>query len=75
MKTKHFHPTNFGSMGGPWQVDRDGYVEYHASDRYAAATDEQLHQWLRSRLKAVRNAAAAEIANRRLDDWRDRHCR
>ena len=68
MKTKSYHVSNFGKFA-PAISSNDGYVVYHDSPRYGAATDEQLEAWTESRNKAVRNAALTEQAERRLGEW------
>lgn len=70
MKTKSYHYTMLGSYT-PSAATRDsqGYITYHASPRYAAATEEQLEEWSESRNTAVRNAAVTEIAERALKVW------
>jgi hypothetical protein len=70
MKTRSYHVSNFGSFRPAASADTDGYVTYHDSPRYRDATDDQLEAWLDSRVAAVRNAAATEIAERKLNEWR-----
>lgn len=70
MATATFHISNFGSFATGFSTHDGGFVRYHVSDRYEGATDDQLEIWTRSRSKAVRNAAWAEINQRRLDNWR-----
>ena len=65
MKTASYHSTNLGSF-----AFATGYVTYHVSPRYAKATDEQLAEWTNSKLKAVRNAARTEQAERAIREWR-----
>jgi len=71
MKTKSYHHTALGSYA-PSAATRDsqGYITYHSSPRYGKATAEQLDEWSRSRIAAVKNAAETEIANRALAAWR-----
>jgi hypothetical protein len=70
MKTKSYHHTALGSYT-PAGATRDGqgYVTYHDSPRYAAATEDQLDAWSESRTTPVRNAALTEIAERALKVW------
>jgi hypothetical protein len=71
VKTKSYHVSNFGSFRPAAVTDTEGYVTYHDSPRYAAATDDQLTEWAETgRTLAVRNAAATEIAERKLNEWR-----
>lgn len=65
MKTASYHSSNFGSF-----AFTTGYVTYHVSPRYAKASDAQLAEWESSRLKAVRNAAKTERAERAISAWR-----
>lgn len=71
MKTATYHVSNYGSFRPDATTDTDGYVTYHDSPRYAKATNEQLREWLDSRNEAVRNAAATEIASRKLQKWQE----
>ena len=72
MKTKNYHHTHLGSyVPAGAQRDRQGYITYHASPRYGAASPEQLDIWAESRTAVVRNAALTEIAERALQTWRD----
>lgn len=71
MNTKCYHISNFGSFAPEVEADANGYVTYHESERYAKASNAQLREWLGSRIKAVRNAAATEIAQRKLNQWRN----
>ena len=72
MKTRSFHISNFGSFAPAVTTDTEGYVTIHDSPRYGAASDEQLESWSSNgRTEAVRNAAATEIAERRLNEWRN----
>lgn len=72
MKTATYHVSNFGSFLGRVEADTEGYVSYHDSKRYKNASDEQLEDWQENgRTLAVRNAAATEIAERRLNEWRN----
>lgn len=70
MKTKSYHYTMLGSYA-PSAATRDsqGYITYHASPRYAVATEKQLEEWSQSRNTAVRNAALTAIAERALKIW------
>lgn len=70
MKTKTYHVSNLGSFGGGVSPGTNGYVTYHDSPRYAAATDEQLEEWSDSQSRAVRNAAKTEMAERGINAWR-----
>jgi len=69
MKTRSYHISNLGSYAPSHIADSNGYVTYHDSDRYGKATDEQLEEWAESRIKAVRNAAITEQAERKLAEW------
>lgn len=69
MKTKSYHISNLGSYAPSQIADSNGYVTYHDSERYSKATDEQLAEWAESRVKAVRNAAITEQAERELSKW------
>ncbi len=69
MKTKSYYKSNLGSFS-PAISTNDGYITYHDSPRYAKATAEQLEKWAGSNLKAVRNAALTEQAERALGEWR-----
>lgn len=72
MKIRRYHVSKFGLFGGGVVADADGYVTYHDSPRYAAATDEQLKDWAaNAKTLAARNAARTEINKRRLNEWRD----
>lgn len=71
MKTAKYHHTNMGKFAPTEYADTNGYITIHASDRYAKATDEQLANWAASSSRAVRAAAATEIAERNLASWRD----
>lgn len=71
MQTKTYHITNLGSYAPSGIADVNGYVTYHASPRYSKATEEQLNGWAESRVKAVRNAAVTEMAERHLESWRN----
>jgi hypothetical protein len=71
MKTDSYHISAFGSFAPNAERDSQGYVTYHCSGRYAAATIEQLDDWCASRLVAVRNAAETEKASRALAEWRE----
>lgn len=64
------HISNFGNAQPQATADREGYIEYHNSSRYAAATDSQLSKWLEDANVLVKNAAAIEIAERELNMWR-----
>lgn len=70
MKTKTYHISNFGNFRPRVAADTQGYVTVHDSPRYGAATDEQLGEWLESPMAAVRHAAATEVAERSLNEWR-----
>ena len=75
MKTKSFHKSNLGSFCPP-SFNRVDYVVYHDSPRYAKAGLEQLEHWAgSSNIKAVRNAALTELAERELAKWRNMHSR
>ena len=71
MKTKSFHHSNMGSYAPRGYADNEGYITYHDSPRYAAASMSKLLEWENSRAKVGRAAAATEIAERALQDWRD----
>jgi hypothetical protein len=72
MKKTSIHSTQFGKFAAGLVADSQGFVEIHDSSRYAAATDETLHDWCESRSTAVRNAARAELAQRQIQQWRER---
>lgn len=73
MKTKTFHVSNFGSFAGGLVADQEGYVTYHASDRYGKASDAQIAELAATgRTLAIRNAAQAEINERELNKWRSK---
>ena len=69
MKTKSIHVSNLGSFGVNLS-NANGYVTCHDSLRYAKATNAKLDTWSESRVKAVRNAAAVEMAKREIRQWR-----
>lgn len=73
MATATYHVTTFGSFAPRHIADRTGFVRYHVSPRYAAATAAKLEQWASSRSAPVRNAAITELAQRRLNAWRAAH--
>ena len=50
-----------GKFGGGIP-NRDGYVTYHVSPRYAKASEAQLAEWAESRMAPVRSAALTEQA-------------
>lgn len=67
MTTATYHKSNLGSYAPAGLLaDMAGFVTYHKAARYAQATDEQLAKWACCRIKAVRNAALTEQAERRL---------
>jgi hypothetical protein len=72
MKTKTYHISTMGNYAPRGCAGTDGYVIYHDSPRYRAATEEQLAKWGVSKTKAVRNAALTEICNRALQVWRSK---
>ena len=74
MKLKSYHSSNLGSFA-PRQASQDseGYITYHASERYATATESQLDGWAESRVAAVRNAALTEFAERALAGWQKKN--
>lgn len=69
MKTKQIHTSNISRFSRGISADVHGYAILHDSPRYAAATSEQLTEWTESRVKAVRNAAAVELADRAVAEW------
>jgi hypothetical protein len=69
MVIANFHVSNFGSFTQGFESS-NGYVYYHDHPRYEKASDEKLAEWTQSRIKAVRNAAFAEINQRALQAWR-----
>ncbi len=71
MRTDKTHITTFGTFRPYTKTDTEGYIEYHDSQRYSTATDEQLETWRGSRFRLIRNAAAIEQANRQIADWRN----
>jgi hypothetical protein len=70
MKIKRYHISNLGSFAPSHLANNDGYVAYHASGRYNSAMEAQLDIWADSRVRAVRNAAITEQAERKLEQWR-----
>lgn len=72
MKTRTTHISNFGSFRPVGLVsDWNGYAEYHESPRYAKASDSELRAWMEESPRSlIRNAAAIEIAERALVEWR-----
>lgn len=71
--TKQYHISNFGSFSGMVSgfANREGYVKYDASKRYAAMSSEQLNSLCEDgRTKAIRAAAATELAERAVSEWR-----
>lgn len=70
MKTRSYHISNFGKFAPSGHADSQGYVTRHDSERYEKASAEQLDEWLESPNKYVRAAAATEIAERKLAEWR-----
>jgi hypothetical protein len=72
MKAVTYHISNFGRFAPTGVVIDDGYVTMHDSPRYAQADGSLLEHWACSKLIKVRNAACTEIANRRVQAWRDR---
>lgn len=72
MKKQSYHISNLGSYAPSHIADKDGYVSYHDSPRYSAATDAQLEEWAGDSRKLVRNAAITEQAERRLAAWQQK---
>lgn len=72
MRTKSYHISNLGSYAPHGCADFAGFVIYHESPRYSRASESQLSGWSRSRIRAVRNAARTELAERALEAWRSR---
>lgn len=73
MKTKTYHTTNLGKFAGRVAqfADGQGYVTYHDSDRYSDMTDADLDDLVANgRYRAVRAAAATELAERAIRAWR-----
>ena len=71
MKTRTTHVSNFGSFRPVGIVtDWNGYAEYHDSPRYAKAADDELRACMESPRSLIRNAAAIELAERGLNEWR-----
>jgi|LakMenEpi03Aug12_release.lakeMendotaPanAssembly.Ray.scaffolds.fasta_scaffold4234762_1 hypothetical protein len=70
MAVANFHISSFGSFASGFESS-NGFVYYHDHPRYEKASDDQLAEWTTSRLKAVRNAAWAEINQRSLQAWRN----
>jgi hypothetical protein len=66
MKTLSYHASSFGSF-----AIGTGFITIHDSPRYRSASDDQLREWTRARLKAVRMAAQTELAQRKVSAWRD----
>ena len=69
MKTTSFHHTNMGAYAPTAYADNEGYITRHVSDRYAKADEAKLNEWLDSRIRYVRAAAAVELASRALAKW------
>ena len=74
MKIKSYHNSSLGSYA-PRQASQnsEGYITYHASERYATATESQLDGWAESRVGAVRNAALTEFAERAIAGWQKKN--
>jgi hypothetical protein len=71
MKTRTYHISNLGSFSPACPSDGQGYITVHDSPRYASASEGQLRDWSEnSRYAAIRVAAATEIAERALEEWR-----
>ncbi len=70
MKTARFHISNLGMFVDGLSPDTEGYVTYHDSKRYRNARMMDLRKWTESRNVAIRNAAWAEINERKLNVWR-----
>ena len=71
MKTRTFHHSLLGIFAPSAHEDHDGYITIHDSPRYARASLEQLSKWrVGARSPLVRAAAAVELAERALDEWR-----
>jgi hypothetical protein len=70
MKRARCHVTSFGAFRPGCSPDFDGYIEYHESDKYRKMSDQDLEKakWLH-RVEICRNAAAVEIALRRIEEW------
>lgn len=72
MKTITYHVSVFGNFTPiGLDVTVGGYVIIHDSPRYAEADKSKLEHWACSKFPKVRNAARTEIANRRVQAWRD----
>jgi hypothetical protein len=72
MKTITYHVSVFGNFTPiGLDVTVGGYVAIHDSPRYAEAGKSLLEHWACSKFPKVRNAARTEIANRRVQAWRD----
>jgi hypothetical protein len=70
MKTKTFHATNMGRFAPTYLADGNGYITIHDSTRYQQAKDQELAEWRRSSVPAIRAAAIVELAEREIQRWR-----
>jgi hypothetical protein len=70
MKTKTFHATNMGRFAPTYLADNNGYITIHDSTRYQQAKDQELAEWRRSSVPAIRAAAIVELAEREIQRWR-----
>lgn len=72
MKTTEYHVSNLAGYAPTEYANSLGYITVHDSPRYAGADLDQLEEWVEeSRFRAVRAAAATELANRALSDWQE----
>ena len=70
MRTKTFHATNMGRFAPTYLADNNGYITIHDSTRYQQAKDQELAEWRRSSVPAIRAAAIVELAEREIQRWR-----
>lgn len=71
MKTHKFHHSELGLYAPADHVAKDGYITIHDSPRYARAKRDKLIEWCdTARSPYVRAAAAVELADRELTEWR-----
>ena len=70
MKTRTFHATNMGRFAPTYLADNNGYITIHDSTRYQQAKDQELAEWRRSSVPAIRAAAIVELAEREIQRWR-----
>ncbi len=70
MNTTKYHASNLGRYAPSEYADVEGYITIHDSPRYGRMTEAELAAMLASAgLRAVRAAAATELAERALGRW------